>query len=678
MCGFAGFLIDDSLNSVISSLGKDQKHQLLDSMGEAIKHRGPDDFSNWLSEDELCGFSHRRLSIVDLSASGQQPMTSQCKRYIIVYNGEVYNFRDIALQLKADNVVLKGGSDTEVILEAISLWGVDETLQKMHGMFAIALFDQQNQSLTFIRDRMGEKPLYVGSYKNQIIFASELKALQIIFSRQADFSSKTENGHSNLPKLDKQAIELYLRHGYIPAPYSVFQNIFKLPAANKVTIERQQRQLFINDPKIWLTAFQPYWSLNSSVNETIVADDKQVHLQETFEKSLEQVVEREMQADVPLGAFLSGGVDSSTIVAVMQNIAIKKNADPVKTFSIGFEQDQFNEAPFAASVAKHLGTEHYEKIVTVNDAQNVIPLLSKIYDEPFADSSQIPTFLVSQLAKSHVTVSLSGDGGDELFGGYERYAWAQAIWAKVSWMPVSARKIISRILGLLSFLNSSKSPQQIRKISAKIQRLSAMLSADSRQFFYRVLISANVNAENLILSTEGVSSDGQNKLCDQFAKLSFEEDHFLHQMMFIDMHHYLPDDILTKVDRASMAVSLESRVPLLDHLLVEQAWKMRNLTAENEKPSKQALRKILYQSVPKRLIERPKKGFAIPLAEWLITDLREWADNLLDFQLLKTQEVFDAEKVTKLWNDFKDGKRGSEHLLWSLLMFQSWYQHWYQ
>ena len=264
MCGFAGFLIDDSLNSVISSLEKEQKHQLLDSMGKAIKHRGPDDSSYWLSEDGLCGLSHRRLSIVDLSPTGQQPMISQCQRYIIAYNGEVYNYRDIARQLHEENVELNGGSDTEVILEAFSLWGVDETLQKMHGMFAIALFDQQDQSLTFIRDRMGEKPLYVGSYKNQIIFASELKALQIIFSQQAGFSAMTENDYSTLPELDRQAIGLYLRHGYIPAPYSVFQNIYKLPAANKVSIKPQQRQSFINDRKTWVTAFQPYWSLTSS------------------------------------------------------------------------------------------------------------------------------------------------------------------------------------------------------------------------------------------------------------------------------------------------------------------------------------------------------------------------------------------------------------------------------
>ena len=666
MCGLAGFLIDESNESLISSFTLERRKRLLKKMGEAIRHRGPDQDGEWLSDDGMCGFAHRRLSIVDLSKNGLQPMVSSSGRYVITYNGEVYNYRDIAKSLTQSGVKLKGSSDTEVILESIALWGLSETLEKMHGMFAFALYDIDTGELSFARDRMGEKPLYVGSYFGQIVFSSELKSLHELFTYR--LSNNETLKLPRRPELNRHAIGLYLQHGYVPAPYSIFDNIFKLPAANKVVVTREQRAAFIQQPSQWLSAFTPYWSLDKHATSNLSEDEQQ----KQFQALLESVVLREMQADVPLGAFLSGGVDSSTIVALMQKTAEQQGGDAVRTFSIGFEQEQFNEAPFAAAVAKHLGTQHYEQILTVQDAQAVIPSLASIYDEPFADSSQIPTFLVSQLARNHVTVSLSGDGGDELFGGYERYDWAQRVWQKVAWLPLAARKLIASLLLLLSDLNHQQAPQKIQQIAAKFERLNAMLSAENRQAFYRILISAGVNADQLVLKEKEIVHSS-----DVLSKNHNAGEHFLHQMMYLDMHSYLPDDILTKVDRASMSVSLESRVPLLDHAIVEHAWQMRAFALDRRLPAKQALRKVLYQSVPKELIERPKKGFAVPLAEWLRGDLKSWADKLLDPIRLQREGVFDAQAVTQIWHDFIAGKAGAEHLLWSLLMFQLWQEQWY-
>ena len=669
MCGLAGFLIDETNESMVSGFTFARRKKLLKNMGEAIRHRGPDQEGEWLSDDGMCGLAHRRLAIVDLSKNGIQPMVSNSGRYVIAYNGEVYNHRDIASALIEAGVELKGSSDTEVIIESIALWGLSATLEKLHGMFAFALYDNETGELSIVRDRMGEKPLYVGSYYGQIVFSSELKSLHELFTYR--LSDGEISKLPRRPELNRHAIGLYLRHGYVPAPYSIFENIFKLPAAHKVVITREQRAAFIKQPSQWLSAFTPYWSLDD-VAKHECSSISQTAQQEQFQTLLGSVVQREMQADVPLGAFLSGGVDSSTIVALMQKTAEQQGGDAVRTFSIGFEQEEFNEAPFAAAVANHLGTQHYEQIVTVQDAQAVIPKLANIYDEPFADSSQIPTFLVSQLARSHVTVSLSGDGGDELFGGYERYDWAQRVWQKVDWLPLAARKLVGSLLMVLTELNHQKSPQKIQQLAAKFERLNAMLSAENRQKFYRILISSGVDADQLVLKDKDIVG-----LEDVLSKNQWDDEYFLHQMMYLDIHSYLPDDILTKVDRASMAISLESRVPLLDHAIVEQAWKMRDIALNRSMPAKQALRQVLYQSVPKELIERPKKGFAIPLAEWLRGDLKPWADKLLEPMRLQQEGVFDVEAVTKIWQNFIAGKAGAEHLLWSLLMFQLWQEQWY-
>lgn len=678
MCGLAGFLIDETQDCLVSTFSHEQRQKLLKNMGSAISHRGPDQEDEWLSDDGLCGFAHRRLSIVDLSENGRQPMTSHSGRYVMVYNGMIYNFRDIAESLTQVGVVLKGSSDTEVILEAIALWGLSETLQKLHGMFALVVYDKESGEIAFARDRLGEKPLYVGSHNGHIVFASELKSLQALFSYR--LSEEKVARLPRRPELNRHAIGLYLRHGYIPAPYSIFENIYKLPAGHKVVITREQRGAFIKQSSQWLSAFTAYWSINQKEDQQEQhksqykpdAELSTVDQQTQFQSSLEAVVQREMYADVPLGAFLSGGVDSSTIVALMQKVTAQQGGDAVRTFSIGFEQEEFNEAPFAAAVANHLGTQHFEQIVTVQDAQSVIPNLARMYDEPFADSSQIPTFLVSQLARNHVTVSLSGDGGDELFGGYERYDWALKVWQNVAWMPLSVRRVIAKILTIFSSFNHHQSPKKIQQIVAKLDRLNAMLSAESRQYFYRILISAGVGAERLVLKNKEIVQSS-----DILSKNVATDENFLHQMMYLDIHSYLPDDILTKVDRASMAVSLESRVPLLDHVLVEQAWQMRDITLDRQLPTKQVLRKILYQLVPKKLIERPKKGFAVPLVDWLRGDLKPWAEKLLDHTRLQREGVFDADEVTQIWRDFLHGKVGSEHLLWSLLMFQLWQEEWY-
>lgn len=689
MCGFAGFI------NTYSGLSEPENHksrtaslqmslEVLSQMGDAIAHRGPDQSGEWLSDDLQLGFAHRRLSIVDISPAGKQPMVSHCGRYVMVYNGEVYNYKELAKELIAQKVTLKGTSDTEVVLQAIALWGLDATLEKMHGMFTFALYDIAIGTISFVRDRMGEKPLYIGSHSGQIVFASELKALQVLFDK-SEGNKQSHIPSLSRPQLNRKAIALYLRHGYIPAPYSVYENIFKLPPANIISITIEQRQKLIDQPLGFLDAFESYWALDKkpvsyAANGYDTSDNAHdVAQQSKLSDILHSVVEREMFADVPLGAFLSGGVDSSMIVAVMQHLSQQKGQEPVRTFSIGFEQKKYNEAPFAAAVAKHLGTQHYEKIVTTTDAQAIIPKLATIYDEPFADSSQLPTILVSQLAREHVTVSLSGDGGDELFGGYERYQWAQTIWQKVSWMPVSVRKIMANMMRLLVVLNSSKAPSTIQNIAAKFERLASMLSAENRQFFYRTLISAGVDADQFVLGGHvGDHIGGQGQELEYILNQEqLKSEKFIHQMMYLDIHSYLPDDILTKVDRASMSVSLESRVPLLDHAVVEQAWLMRDKSLQTSLPAKQPLREILYQYVPKELIERPKKGFAVPLSEWLRGDLQSWAETLLDRDRLKQEGVFDADKTYQVWQDFKQGCAGSEHFIWSVLMFQLWHEKWY-
>lgn len=596
-----------------------------------ISHRGPDDFGIWIEKDGSVGLAHARLSIIELSPSGRQPMVSACEQFVIVFNGEIYNhneLRDI-LGKQSHKVTWRGSSDTETLLECFSRWGVEETLAKLVGMFSLVLWDRKRQVLTLARDRGGEKPLYWGWQGGVLLFGSELKAIKA----HPDFKAE----------IDRNALALFMRHNYIPAPYSIFQGIQKLRQGHYVNISLDQRAVS--------TESKPYWTMNSAIEDGLknpfVGSDTEAI--DTLESQLSQSISGQMLADVPLGAFLSGGVDSSTVVALMQ----KQSQRPVKTFAIGFNEAGFNEAEHAKAVAQHLGTDHTEFYVGSNEALAVIPDLPKIFCEPFADSSQIPTFLVSQMAKRHVTVALSGDAGDELFGGYNPYQFAPHLWSKISKFPLPLRKLAVQALSGLP------GPE-------KLDKLLNVLDASSREDFYRTLLSHWKRPEDVVIG----ATEPPTQLNTPQAWP--ETDSFEHWMMAMDAQSYMADDILVKVDRAAMANSLETRVPMLDHRVVELAWRMPlSLKIRNGK-GKWILREVLYRHVPRELIERPKKGFSIPLASWLRGPLRDWAETLLDAQRLQQEGYFRAAPIRKIWQEHLAGRRDHSRRLWSILMFQAW------
>ena len=640
MCGITG-VIDLQAASEPSRLTATIRR-----MTAALVRRGPDDEGVWINASLGLGLGQRRLAVLELSELGHQPILSSTGRYAMTYNGEIYNFVELGNELKKVRDDFAPSSDTQVMMAAFEQWGVRETVQRLEGMFAIICLDHKNNTLHVARDRLGEKPMYIGCHENKILFASELKAMQAVFETQ--------------PSLNTQALTLFLRHGYVPGPLSIYQNIHKLPAANIVSIDLHNAQQHVDNPQSILDLCQPYWRLARE-------DDKVDRTSQAgFESLLQGVVGRQMRADVPLGAFLSGGVDSSAVVALMQ----KHSASKVRTFSIGFEDLAFNEAPYASEVARHLDTEHHEQILGAREIMGIIPDLAQIYDEPFADSSQLPTILVSRMAREHVTVCLSGDGGDELFGGYERYYWAQKVWKWCSWMPLPSRKVIAGVLSLLVSISHENLPAVIQQRIGKIERLVAMLSAPDRQHFYRALISSQTDPQKCVVGGQ----EGEYGL----SRPTLIDSPFLHQMMFLDIHNYLPDDILAKVDRASMYSSLELRAPLLDHHVVEYAWNMRDQTSGYGNNSKAVLRNILYQYVPKALIERPKKGFAIPLESWLRGPLREWAENYINPTRLRREGILDADVVMSIWQGFQLGKPGAAHFLWNVLMFQLWHETWSQ
>lgn len=646
MCGIAGSLTKNT------PLDTSAVQANIRRMTAAINHRGPDQGDLWLDAEAGIALGHRRLSIVDISSAGRQPMDSACARYVIAFNGEVYNHTEIRAELNKLNAALKwrGHSDTEVMLAAITQWGLDAAVSRFVGMFAFALWDRKERALHLVRDRMGEKPLYYGWIGNVFLFGSELKALRAHPAWQGE--------------VDRNALTLLLRHNYIPAPYSIYKGIHKLLPGTIITIRREGAAL--PPPKV-------YWSAQE-VAETGTAspfrgndDEARDHL----ESLLRHSVGLQMVADVPLGAFLSGGVDSSTIVALMQ----AQSTQPVKTFTIGFTEEAYDEAKHAKAVAHHLGTDHSELYVSPKDALDVIPKLPQIYDEPFSDSSQIPTFLVSQLARQHVTVSLSGDAGDELFGGYKRYFLAKEIWNKIGWLPKSIRtSVASGLTALpvdkwgwlfhqLRFFLPRKFQQ--RSHGDKLHKLAEILLASNSQEFYRGLISHWKSPASVVLdSTEPATalSEGDH----------IHLPNFLERMMYVDSVSYLPDDILVKVDRASMAVSLESRIPLLDHRIVEFAWQIPLAMKIRNGQGKWLLRQVLYKYVPQQLIERPKMGFGVPIDSWLRGPLREWAENLLDEGRLKKESFFNPEPIRTKWNEHLSGKRNWQYYLWDILMFQAW------
>ncbi len=611
-----------------------------------LLHRGPDDYGVWVDGECGVGLGHRRLSILDLSPQGHQPMASASGRYVIAYNGEIYNFAQIRDELDAVGRApqWRGHSDTEILLAAFDAWGVEACLRKTVGMFAIALWDREARTLTLARDRLGEKPLYYGIVRGQFVFGSELKAIQAAADGEL--------------QVDRDVLADFMRFSYIPSPKSIYAGIAKLAPGHVLTVLSTTE---IGTP-------YPYWSLDSVEQEQLRArlaglgDNELIDL---VHDQLRDSIGLQMVSDVPLGAFLSGGVDSSAVVALMQSQSAKR----VRTYTIGFHEGMFDEAPYARAVARHLGTEHTELYVTAKDAAEVIPQLPTIYDEPFADSSQIPTTLVSRLTRQHVTVSLSGDGGDELFAGYPRYQITAALWHRVNGQPPAIRRAAAAMLQILSaqswdrLLVSLPASQRQRINGRRVHRLAQLLSSQSIGEMYVRLMSQWQPEDSVVLGADGRRLSGTSwpQLDDPVGA-----------MRRWDVGQYLPDDLLVKVDRAAMSASLESRAPLLDHRLVELAFALPQRMLVRDGVGKWALRRVLDRYVPRELIERPKAGFSIPIGDWLRGPLRDWAESHLDGAKLAAQGFLDTEKVSLMWRQHLSGSYDRSSYLWNVLMFQAW------
>jgi asparagine synthase (glutamine-hydrolysing) len=611
LCGLTGFVGPGDTSSIVA-------------MTKALGHRGPDS-SGIINPTKDLYLGHTRLSIVDLSTTGQQPMWSHNGRFCIVLNGEIYNFKTLGQKLTRD---WRGSSDTEVVLEAISEWGIQNALEQFVGMFAFALYDKIEKKIYLARDRFGEKPLYYANMGEHFIFGSELKSLI---------------SHPSFNKIIlREALSAYFKYNYVPAPLSIYENTFKLRPAHFIEFDLESKKY--SEKRYWELSVNPIFkgSYTTAVDE--------------LEQRLKVTIREQMRSDVSIGAFLSGGIDSSAIVALMQNMS----SQPVKTFSIGFYDKKYNEAEYAKKVAEYLKTDHTEMYVTADDALRVVPNLFSIYDEPFSDSSQIPTYLVSAITKKHVTVALSGDGGDEVFGGYSRYFTAPQILNKFKYIPSSFRSLAAK--GITSI-----SPQSWDKVlpfpGDRMHKFATVLGLNTKEEVYNRLITHWENHENPVLSNELIP---EYKLDPN---LSFEE-----SMMFLDTMTYLPDDILVKVDRAGMSVSLESRIPFLDHRIVEFAWtlplhyKVRNGTG------KRILKDVLYKHVPRELIDRPKKGFSVPLEHWLRKELKDWAISLLDEKKIKEAGLLNYDIIKLKWDEHQSGVRNWQYLLWDVLMFQDWYE----
>jgi asparagine synthase (glutamine-hydrolysing) len=697
MCGFAGFITTNTAQL-------SQAEAVASKMALAIQHRGPDDIGAWADASTGIALGFRRLSILDLSSAGHQPMHSASGRYVITFNGEIYNHTYLRDLISAEQMVTpakhwRGHSDTETLLACFEAWGLEETLKRTVGMFAVALWDTQTNTLHLARDRFGEKPLYYGwattasSSSPAFVFGSELKALRAYPS----FSNE----------VSRKALALFMRFTYVPAPYSIYQNIFKLEPgcilSIKTDISINKKDYFskAGDFQHWQSVptaplrppavqsgltMHRWWSLTSVVEagaqNQISSEDEAL---EILEQRLKDAVRVQSLADVPLGAFLSGGVDSSCIVALMQAQA----ASPVKTFTVGFEEAAFDESPHARAVAEHLGTEHNELFVSAKQAQAVIADLPTVYDEPFADSSQIPTHLVCKAARQQVTVALSGDAGDELFGGYNRYFWGPRIWSRLAWLPYPARQALGVAIRAVptagwdslsrpvnALLPDSKN---ITRAGINAHKLAARLSGvRDMDDLYKSLVSEWQDPAQVVKGAGGgsggdtgvVLSEPASMLSDPWPAAGVEQGQ--HRMMYRDSMTYLSDDILCKVDRAAMATSLETRVPFLDHRVAELAWRLPlNMKIRNGQ-GKWALRQVLYKYVPKNLIERPKAGFAIPIGQWLRGPLKDWAEALLDEKRLEVEGYFYSKPIRDKWVQHLSGRYDHTASLWAVLMFQSW------
>lgn len=652
MCGITGIL-DLDHHLPVEHLLND-----IDRMQIVLSHRGPDDSGIWMDKSRGIAIAHRRLAIIDLSAAGHQPMLSADGRYVITYNGEIYNFLELRKEIEIETgpIAWNGHTDTEVLLKAIDVWGFTEAVRRCNGMFAIAMWDRENQSLVLCRDRAGEKPLYYGYQNGVFVFASELKALQ-----------KFSLWHG---QIDRQSVGEMMRFGYVPSPQSIFLDIKKVMPGVVLSLSRDD---LLHGQ--WGTE-KRYWSLPNNASEVRSMATMMSHEAETrMESLLLDSVKIRTYADVPVGAFLSGGIDSSLCVALMQVV----DRRPVKTFTIGFEEQTYDESKYAARIAKHLGTDHMEMRVTSQDALNVVPLLPDIYDEPFADSSQIPTYLLSMLTRRHVTVSMSGDAGDEIFGGYSRYFLAKRVWQMLSRTPISTRHIISSWLrciptitwrGVEAVLRLSRRDSYDRgKIAQRALRISSLLSSYSKEDLYNRLVATWEHPAEIVM--------GLQKSVRGTEQFRVTESDFLREMMYQDFIGYLPDDILVKVDRASMRVSLESRIPFLDPRVIDFAWSLETSQHASSTRGKLILRKILAKYVPEELTNRPKMGFAIPVGKWLRNDLRDWAESLLSPSQIGADGFLNVETVQRIWKEHLLGKRNWQHQLWNILMFQAWKAIWH-
>ena len=646
MCGINGFY----------SLSLSNFNNAISKMNSAISHRGPDSNGSWQDSNVGIFFGHQRLSILDLSTAGNQPMRSISGQFIITYNGEIYNHLEIREEIEKKNSDLKwrSNSDTETLLEAIGTWGIDTTLKKIEGMFAFGIWDRKKRSLILARDRIGEKPLYFGwqgEGNNKIfIFSSELKALKVHPGFNAD--------------LNKDAITLQLRHNCIPAPHSIYKNIYKLLPGHYLQIHEHELKKAIS-PSI-----KSYWSIS---NCAIFGANNQLRENENkiindLENNLKKSVKKQMISDVPIGAFLSGGIDSSTIAALMQS----QSNNPINTFTIGFQESDYSEANYAKEIAKHLGTNHTNLFVSSQKALDIIPKLPIIYDEPFSDSSQIPTFIVSQLTSQHVKVALSGDGGDELFCGYNRYIFSKKFSNFYRFVPTILRKALSSLILSISPKKLNILPKFMPILNHYVnfgdrihKGANALKVKDLSQLYY-FLTSHWQNPKSVVIDS---SEPGTflNEFKPDLSNLNFQE-----QMMVLDCLTYLPDDILVKIDRAAMASSIETRIPFLDHKLIEYVFKIPHNLKYRDGQGKWILRKILKKYIPEKLTERPKRGFEIPLDLWLRGPLREWAENLLNEKRIKQENYFNPEQIRNKWKEHLSEKKNWQYDLWDILMFQAW------
>ncbi|MCD8496945.1 MAG: asparagine synthase (glutamine-hydrolyzing) [Alphaproteobacteria bacterium] len=651
MCGLTGFY------EIKGEQGRQKSLGIARTMNDAIAARGPDGSGFWQDEEAPLTLAHRRLAIIDLSEEGAQPMLSSTGRYTLVYNGEIYNFLELRTQLEAMGVAFRGRSDTEVLLAAIESWGLNLTLQKISGMYAIVLWDKKERILHFIRDRLGKKPLYIGwagtGSKRTLVFGSELKALRA----HPDFK----------PEINKAGLALFMRYGYIPAPQTIYQDVSTLLPGHWLSLGMNK----IKGDEDLETLMKPYWNLMT------VASEGQDHLRsysseeeliQSFEHLLMECTRERMISDVPLGAFLSGGIDSSTIVALMQRLAPK----PVKTYTIGFKETGFNEAEYAAKVARHLGTEHHELMLDPQAALDVIPNLPTFYDEPFADISAIPTYLVSKFARSDVTVALSGDGGDEMLGGYNRHIQGPRIWDKLRFVPQALRGPLGKTLLGIGEGTWDRLLPFIPQAGGRVHKAAESLKYRDPFAMYHSWLSRWENPEDIVAELESLPL---TPLTDP-AQHPPPEFGFAQSMMAQDALSYLPNDILVKVDRASMAVGLEARAPLLDRRVFDFVWSLPVEMKIRGGEGKWLLRQVLAKHVPPDLFERPKQGFSIPVATWLRGPLRGWAEDLLEAKELESDGLIKAVPIHKIWAEHLEGRGNHAEKLWSVLMFQSWKKKW--